>query len=186
MICVPAPLRNRTLSAKQAVIVDKGIKNVGRPLTYQAPLSIRGVGKRENRTQFAALCYRRRRETTEILLVKSLETGRWIIPKGWPMDGLTPAGAAAQEAWEEAGVRGRGQDICLGIYSYTKTMEKGADLPVVVAVFPVEVRKLADEFPEAGLRKRKWFSPKKAAARVKETELKYLLRKFDATELSRK
>ncbi|MBF9031578.1 NUDIX domain-containing protein [Rhodobacterales bacterium HKCCE3408] len=153
------------------------------PHTYQAPLQIGDVPKRETRTQFAALCYRRRKSDCEVLLLTSLDTKRWIIPKGWPMDGMTPADAAAREAWEEGGVRGHVFDACIGIYSYTKVMQGEPDLPVVVAVFPLEVSRLVDEYPEAGLRKRKWFPPKKAAARVQELELKQLLREFDPSRL---
>ena len=75
---------------------------MGHPKTFQPPLQIRGAPKRETRAQFAALCYRRRKTGVEVLLVTSRDTKRWIIPKGWPMNGLTPANAAAQEAGEEA------------------------------------------------------------------------------------
>ena len=150
---------------------------------FQAPLQIGRVPKRETRTQFAALCYRRKKDQLEILLVTSRDTKRWIVPKGWPMDGLTPADAVAQEAWEEAGVKGNAHDTCIGIYSYTKGMGDQPSLPIIAAVFPVEVKKLEAEYPEAGMRKRKWFSPKKAAARVRELELKLILREFDPSRL---
>jgi 8-oxo-dGTP pyrophosphatase MutT (NUDIX family) len=100
----------------------------------------------------------------EILLVSSRDTGRWIIPKGWPMDRETPAAAAAMEAWEEAGVRGRVYETCVGHYSYHKWIDEELSLPVIVAVFPVEVLRIDDDFPEAGQRKRKWLSPKKGRA----------------------
>ncbi|MEQ8365469.1 MAG: NUDIX hydrolase, partial [Roseicyclus sp.] len=61
----------------------------------QVPLRIAGASKRETRTQFAALPFRRKKSGVEILLISSLDSGRWIIPKGWPMDGMTPAAAAA-------------------------------------------------------------------------------------------
>ncbi|MEO0711247.1 MAG: NUDIX hydrolase [Pseudomonadota bacterium] len=146
-------------------------------------MRLEGVGKRATRTQFASICFRRTGKATEVLLIKSLQTGRWIIPKGWPMDGLTPSAAAAQEAWEEAGVKGRAIDTCLGLYSYMKALEDKDTLSVLVAVFPLEVKRLADDYPEAGQRKRKWFRPKKAAARVREPELKHMLRNFDAKAL---
>ncbi len=113
----------------------------------------------------------------------SRDSGRWVIPKGWPINGLSPSGSAAQEAWEEGGVRGKVRDACQGIYDYDKSLDKGTDLPVSVAVFPIEVAKLADDFPEKGQRKRKWFSPKKAASRVQEPQLKRILRKFDPKKL---
>ena len=40
----------------------------------------------------------------EVLLVTS-SNGRWILPKGWPIDGMTASEAAQQEAWEEGGVK---------------------------------------------------------------------------------
>lgn len=156
---------------------------MGSQFGYQAPLRFGDVPKRDPRTQFAALCYRRRKSEVEVLLVSSLETRRWIIPKGWPEDGLTPAGSAAQEAWEEAGVRGKAHDQCVGIYSYTKTIDGTLRLPVIAAVFAVEVKGLSTDYPEAGLRKRRWFSPKKAASRVREIELKQILREFDPSIL---
>lgn len=158
-----------------------------RTVSHQSPLRISGVSKRETRTQFAAICYRTAKSKsggTEILLVTSRHTGRWIIPKGWPMDGMRPAAAAAQEAWEEAGVRGRAVDHCLGLYAYDKWIDSSLSLPCIVAVFPVEVRKLDKSFPEVGERKRKWFSPKKAASKVDEPELKTLLMHFDPVRFS--
>jgi 8-oxo-dGTP pyrophosphatase MutT (NUDIX family) len=60
------------------------------------------------RVQYAALPYRRKGNSrTEVLLVTSRDTGRWIIPKGWPAKGKTPRKSAAREAREEAGVVGR-------------------------------------------------------------------------------
>jgi 8-oxo-dGTP pyrophosphatase MutT (NUDIX family) len=40
-----------------------------------------------------------------VMLVTSRDTGRWLIPKGWPMKGRKPWEPAAQEALEEAGLR---------------------------------------------------------------------------------
>jgi 8-oxo-dGTP pyrophosphatase MutT (NUDIX family) len=145
----------------------------------QLPISIRASHKSDVRSQFAALCYRIVRDKPEILLITSRGSGRWIAPKGWPMDGKTPAESAAQEAWEEAGVVGKAHNQCLGLYSYNKTMGQGVGLPCVALVYPVLVKSLVTDFPEKGQRRRKWFSPKKAAARVQEPELARILRDFD-------
>ena len=104
---------------------------------------------RTTRTQFGALCWRVSGGKPQILLVTSRGTGRWIVPKGWPIDGLAPHEAAAREAWEEAGVRGDVGATCLGLYPYIKVMEDGPDLPCTVALYPIRVRRLADDFPEA-------------------------------------
>jgi 8-oxo-dGTP pyrophosphatase MutT (NUDIX family) len=129
-------------------------------------------------TQFAALCYRTHKDRTQVLLITSRDTGRWIVPKGWPIDGLSPAAAAAQEAFEEAGVRGRVHGRSIGQYSYHKVFSRREDLPCLVAVFPVEVRELARKFPEKGQRRRKWFTPEQAATLVQEPELAEILRGF--------
>lgn len=154
-------------------------------MVKQPPLSIRPSDKREQRSQFAALCYRLVRGKPEILLISSRGTGRWIVPKGWPMPDRTPAASAAQEAWEEAGVKGQTLEQCIGLYSYDKEMEEGDDLPVLALVYPLRVTSLATDFPEAGQRRRKWFTPKKAASKVDEPELARLLRDFDPSALPR-
>ncbi len=145
----------------------------------QLPLKLRAASKNDVRSQFAALCYRVKADRTEVLLVTSRRTGRWIVPKGWPEDGMTPSDCALKEAWEEAGVIGKSVDRCLGLYSYSKFIEPELSFPCVAMVYPVRVKSLAKKFPEQNDRKRRWFSPKKAAQRVVEPELARILRDFD-------
>ena len=145
------------------------------PMIHQLPPSVR---RWDVRSQYAALCYKRKGGKLKLLLVTSRKTNRWIIPKGWPIDGLAPAESALQEAWEEAGVIGTATDVCLGLFSYRKLMQGGAGLPCVAMVYPVEVSRLADTFPEAGERKRVWVSRKKAARMVGEPELARILKEF--------
>lgn len=144
----------------------------------QRPLQLASAGKRAVRTQFGVLCWRVQKGEVQVLLVSSRRSGRWILPKGWPMDGQTPAEAAAQEAWEEAGARGKVTPICLGIYSYVKLRGRLA-LPCVVAVFPMKVQSVAEKWPEKTQRKRRWATPRKAATLVAEPELQRLLKEFD-------
>ena len=132
------------------------------------------------RPQFAALCWRMHGERPEVLLITSRDTGRWIVPKGWPMDGRTPAEAAAREAWEEAGVEGRVDADAVGCYSYDKALRRAAALPCVVQVFPLRVDRLVDDYPERRQRRRKWFSAVKAARKVDEPELRELILDFAA------
>ncbi|MGC9370289.1 MAG: NUDIX hydrolase [Paracoccaceae bacterium] len=135
------------------------------------------------RTQYAALCYRVVKDRAEVLMITSRDTGRWVIPKGWPIEGLSPHKSAAQEAWEEAGVEGKVYDRMLGIYSYLKRMDKGDDVPCVVAVYPIKVKTLHDKFLERAERKRRWMSLKKAAQSVHEPELAEILRHFNPHRL---
>ncbi|OYU16821.1 MAG: NUDIX hydrolase [Rhodobacteraceae bacterium PARR1] len=124
------------------------------------------------RSQYGALCWRAHRGQIEVLLITSRDTGRWVIPKGWPMAELSPNIAAAQEAWEEAGVSGRVSDRPFGIYAYDKIVKLGHSLPCAVAVYPLRVDRLAVEFPERHERRRKWFAVAKAARKVAEPELR--------------
>lgn len=145
----------------------------------QLPLNVDGSVRRDVRSQFAALCYRYQKDKLRVLLITSRNTGRWIIPKGWPIDGKTPAETALQEAWEEAGVVGKCDDVCLGMFSYRKYLEEAEGFPCVGMVYPVRVKQLEDKYPEAGQRKRKWLSRNRAAKLVSEPELARILRDFD-------
>lgn len=132
------------------------------------------LGRRPPDMQVAALCLNP--ATGQVLLVTSRGTGRWIVPKGWPMPGRSLAEAAMQEAWEEAGVRGRMGATEIGRYFYDKDQDRGFAIPVEVRVFPLYVDQLEDRFPEADQRKRGWFAPQEAARMVAESGLRRILR----------
>lgn len=113
----------------------------------------------------------------DVLVVTSRDTGRWIIPKGWPIDGLDGAGTALQEAWEEAGVReAKAKKEPVGHFTYDKVLKDGSVEAVLTSVYHLRVTKLLDDFPEVDQRQRSWVTPKIAAERVGEPELKALLR----------
>lgn len=135
--------------------------------------------RRPCRVQVAALCWRQKAGEKQVLLITSRDTGRWILPKGWPIDGLNLPKAAKQEAWEEAGVR-KGQlgGAPVGAFTYDKRHDGGFTMPCTAQVFPIEVTDLSKDFPEADERRRKWVSPAKAAEMVDEPELRDLLRTF--------
>lgn len=146
-------------------------------MVKQPALTFYGARKGDVRTQFAALCYRMRRGKLQVLLITSRGSKRWIMPKGWPMEGKTPAQAAAREAWEEAGVTGKGEETCLGVYTYGK-MREGDALPCIAMLYPVEVKSLAKKYPESRERRRRWVSRKKAARLVEEPDLARLILDF--------
>lgn len=131
------------------------------------------------RAQMGALCYDVTGSELRVLLITSRGTGRWIVPKGWPMADRGAAGTAQQEAWEEAGVIGDCSDISIGAYPYFKIMDDGAELPCLVQLYPLKVQQLVDDFPERHERRRQWFSPQRAAELVDEAELAQILRNFD-------
>lgn len=131
---------------------------------------------RPKRLQVAALCMRGTGAGREVLLITSRDTGRWILPKGWPIDGLTAPGAALQEAWEEAGVQvGVIADEPLGIYDYDKRLEGGVPVSVEVKVYAVTDVQMADDYPEVDERSRRWMSPAEAATLVDEPGLRDIL-----------
>lgn len=129
-------------------------------------------------TQNGALCWRMHRDRVEVLLITSRDTGRWVIPKGWPIEGMGSDAAAAREAWEEAGVEGAVSPDCVGLFSYVKRFGLHAGVPCVVAVYSLRVTGLARDFPERKQRRRKWFSLAVAARKVAEPELRTLLLGF--------
>ena len=135
---------------------------------------------REPRTQYAALPWRKTDDRLEVLLITSRESRRWVIPKGWPMKDMTPEAAAAQEAYEEAGVIGKPGRKTVGLYHYDKRLRSGRLQHVRVMVYALEVREERDIWPEMTERDRNWTTPAEAAALVDEPELKTLLAKFKA------
>lgn len=133
--------------------------------------------QRPKMVQVAALCYKNTKDGKKVLLITSRDTGRWIVPKGWPINGKTGGQSALQEAWEEAGVsRADIEDDPVGFYDYDKDMADGLSLPIVTQVYLTRVRDMEDDFPEAEERTRRWFTPDKAAELVAEPELQEILR----------
>ncbi|MAM62815.1 NUDIX hydrolase [Maritimibacter sp. UBA3975] len=135
--------------------------------------------KRPNKFQVAALCYRKTDGGKDVLLITSRGTGRWILPKGWPMEGKSASEAAREEAWEEAGVTARTvARKPLGRFDYIKDRDEGLPTPCDTEVYPVEVADVSDDYPEAGERERRWMPAAQAAELVEEQGLKEILRQF--------
>jgi 8-oxo-dGTP pyrophosphatase MutT (NUDIX family) len=134
---------------------------------------------REHGIQVAALCWRTSpRHGVEVLLITSLNSKRWIIPKGWPEAELSPAENAAREAFEEAGVTGKISAEPVGSYHYLKEKKDGGGMPCTVKVFALAVTKQLDDWPEKGAREMLWLSPEQAAVKVSEPALRQLLKNF--------
>lgn len=126
--------------------------------------------------QVAALCWRSSPKL-EILLVTSLRTRRWILPKGWPQDGVSLAQSAAAEALEEAGVFGEIVADPVGRYHYLKE-KNGSALPCAVDVFSLFVTGENLSWAEKEKRQKLWLPAERAAAKVAETGLRRLLADF--------
>lgn len=129
-------------------------------------------GGNPRRVQAAALPWRQVGPdgVVEVLLVTSRDTGRWVLPKGWPEGDETLAEAAAREAFEEAGVKGSaGSDV--GRFYYDKLRGTGIKWRCEVAIVPLEVKREAQKWPEKKKRTRKWCTPEEAASMVAERDL---------------
>ena len=154
------------------------------PIMTQLPLKLRRGRKTAVRAQFAALCWRVKNDRLQVCLITSRTRHNWILPKGWPMHKQTPAEAAATEAYEEAGVSGEALDICLGVYSYRKR-SKLKKAPIIALVYPVRVTHVHSDWPEAHQRRRKWFTPEKAAQKLREPALAQIVAGFNPQKLPR-
>lgn len=121
-----------------------------------------------------------------VLMITSRDSGRWIMPKGWLMDGKKPWHAAEIEALEEAGAVGFVSDRAIGEYLYTKRIDRRTKIRCRVVVYPMVVDKLKKRWKERKERKRHWFSPRKAAKLVDEKDLSALLKGLEAKTASMK
>jgi len=112
-----------------------------------------------------------------ILLVTARGSGRWLIPKGNIDPGLTPAQAAAKEAYEEAGIRGKiTTDTPLGFFTSFKGLKsEEKKKPVTVEVYALLVGRQLKRWPERKQREICWMSADDAANSVKEPGLTQLL-----------
>jgi 8-oxo-dGTP pyrophosphatase MutT (NUDIX family) len=119
--------------------------------------------------QVAAVCYRKRGEEIQFLLVQT-RAGRWTFPKGHAEPGLTHAQAAALEAFEEAGVHGRMEEASFVRYVRNqrtrRSGEKSPEKGLAVNAYLCEVLRLAA--PQESGRNPSWFSPEKTKRRLRE------------------
>jgi arsenate reductase len=191
-------LNNRWISSgRRASIPPDLIENPTDPVTEAvAPLTsdgrispIRPAGKGKSgkkadgnkaiRVQYGVLPYRVQPDgSVEFLLVTTRQTRRWIIPKGWPIKGMKPAKSAAQEAYEEAGVRGAVELDPIGSYLYEKVLEEGVSVPCEVSVFPLKVERQHKSWPERQEREIRWLGPAEALLLLEESGLRDLISAF--------
>lgn len=127
--------------------------------------------------QVGALPYRVMTDgAVEILLVTSRGTRQWIIPKGWPIDGLSNAESAAREAYEEAGIIGDADEAIIGHFAYEKA-RKGEDSvsPFSVEVYLLKVDRQLAYWPEASQRSIAWVAPAQALTMIGNASLAELI-----------
>ena len=107
----------------------------------------------------------------QVCLISSRNGKRWVVPKGCLEPGKTASEIALQEAWEEAGLVGVLQPEPVGSYLYEKY---GNTYHVIV--FVMDVTRVAQDWPERGLRERNWVGPTGLFARIEDPGLLEVLR----------
>jgi 8-oxo-dGTP pyrophosphatase MutT (NUDIX family) len=121
--------------------------------------------------QVAAVCYRVRDGAIEFLLVQTRGSRRWTFPKGGAEPGLTHAQAAALEAFEEAGVHGRIEEISFARYLRRRQVDARSSTKLVAKAIAVsahlcEVLRLCT--PKESNRNRTWFSVDESKRRLRD------------------
>ena len=126
------------------------------------------------RIHVAAVCYRIKDEEPEFLLVRT-RSGRWTFPKGGVDDDATHAEAAAREAYEEAGVKGRIEHEPFHWYFHSKRERfRSSREMIAVQAHLCEVERLVE--PKEGHRNPTWFTAEKARRRLRENRSRELAR----------
>ena len=116
--------------------------------------------------QSAAIPYRIKKGSPQILLITSRRRQRWIVPKGIIEEWQSPQEAAADESYEEAGVRGSVAGDPVGKYEYEKW---GGTCRV--KLFLLRVEEVLPDWPESDFRERKWVGIDEALELIDNDEL---------------
>lgn len=122
--------------------VNKGAINClgrGRREESMRKTLVRGHYRRAAPFQVAAVCFRRKGNSVEFLLVRT-SSGRWTSPKGHREPGLSHAEVAALGAFEEGGVEGRVDSRPIGSYVHLKeSLKEFRSRELTVHAFLLEV-----------------------------------------------
>ena len=122
--------------------------------------------------QVAAIPFRYKPDSLKVLLLTTRKTGKWIVPKGWPIEGLNFSQSAEQEALEEAGVEWLISKDPIGDFIYHKKIAPRRKVPCTVVTYGLHVTDQMSEWIEKGQRKILWCSLPEAAKKVKNTGLR--------------
>ncbi len=113
--------------------------------------------------QVAAVCYRRKGENVQFLLV-STNGAKWTFPKGGVDPGMPEKIAAQREALEEAGAIGTIEPECFDRYLYLKQILGVRAYEVVIKAYLMEVHALVT--PHEDFRRPTWFGAEEAKRKL--------------------
>ena len=125
--------------------------------------------------QAGVIPFRRHSGVTSYCLVTTSSGRRWTIPKGIIEQSESARETALKEAYEEAGIHG--ELIGAPIGSFT---QKKWGLTFTVEVYLMDVSHVDDQWPESGLRRRRWCDADTALALLRNRPVVDLFR--DAIE----
>lgn len=120
--------------------------------------------------QACAIPFRRADAVVEFCLITTSGKGTWSFPKGIIDPGETAPETALKESYEEAGLRGAIVGPPLGSFAYRKWETR-----LEVTVLLMHVTEAAAQWPEAGLRQRRWAELSEARGLLERDALRDLL-----------
>jgi len=101
--------------------------------------------------QAAAIPFRKVGRELQVCVIRRKEGSSWGIPKGLVDPGATHEETALNEAWEEAGLKGRLLGASIGTYRYRKWGTR-----LTVAVYVMQLVRQARDWEESSFRERLW------------------------------
>ena len=113
-------------------------------------------------------------------VVTSRRTGRWVFPKGSVAAGMTAPAAAAREAMEEAGVIGLADAVPIGSFRAVK-VRAPFSWPIEVAIYPLRIERVLDDWPEARQRDRRFVTLSEARHLLSDPAMLAVAERFAAT-----
>jgi len=123
--------------------------------------------------QAGAIPYRIADDTLEVLLISTSSGKHMTIPKGLIDPGFSATETALNEAYEEAGIKGRLLTPIIGTYAFKKWGGR-----CEVEVFAMAVTRMLKRWPEDTVRRRLWMDYSHAAGQVKHPDLGALILKL--------
>lgn len=110
-------------------------------------------------------------EGLQVMLITTRKMNRWIIPKG-NIEKNAPKQSAANEAYEEAGIKGKIQEK-IGSFKYDKAGEI-----YQVQVYLFKISKILKKWPEAKYRLRRIVSVEQALSLISDLDVGKMLKKL--------
>jgi phosphohistidine phosphatase len=123
--------------------------------------------------QAGAIPFRWAKCSLEVLLISTSSGKNMTIPKGLIDPGFNAIDTVLNEAFEEAGIKGRILTPAIGSFEFYKWGGR-----CIVEVFGMMVTHTFEDWPEGFMRQRVWTEYKQAVRRVKHVALGELILKL--------